>query len=141
MPAWQGDPTNPHAPQSVDAIPNPYVKEMLTAIWNRADNGVAFSEFLQVIDETLWTINPPGDKNDHNLAVLVGRPLAIVRAELSLRLQGLPICNQDWPNLFTAASITVDDPTRPAQLAALDGGISSFLWPVRLGTRSCVTTV
>jgi hypothetical protein len=136
IPAWQRDPTNPNAPATVDAIPNPYIRGMLTAIWNRADNGTAFNAFLQVIDETLWSIHPPGDKNDYNLSVLVGRPLAIVRAELSLQLQGLQLANQDWWNLFTQDSVDTGDPTQPAQLAAVDGGVSSFLWPIRLGSQA-----
>ncbi|HZO25856.1 MAG TPA: hypothetical protein VFH48_07670, partial [Chloroflexota bacterium] len=108
---------------------------MLQTVWDRTDNGIGFSDFLQVVDETLWSINPPGDRNDHDLAVLVGRPLAIVRAELSLKLSGLPVVNQDWWNLFTPDSIDTDDPTQPAQLAAIDGGVSSFQWPVRLGSH------
>jgi|GEM_PF-2038354 len=135
VPAWQPDPANPRAPQSVGEIPNLYVSAMLQTVWDRTDNGIGFSDFLQVVDETLWSINPPGDRNDHDLAVLVGRPLAIVRAELSLKLSGLPVVNQDWWNLFTPDSIDTDDPTQPAQLAAIDGGVSSFQWPVRLGSH------
>ncbi|RAI24628.1 hypothetical protein, partial [Rhodoplanes serenus] len=35
-PAWQPDPTNPSAPQSVDAIANSYVRAMLQALVARA---------------------------------------------------------------------------------------------------------
>jgi hypothetical protein len=42
----------------------------------------------------------PANSSEHNsLALLVGRPLAVVRAELDLELLGQPATNQDW-NLF-----------------------------------------
>ncbi|HEX6292726.1 MAG TPA: hypothetical protein VFZ66_26315 [Herpetosiphonaceae bacterium] len=53
----------------------------------------AFQTFLQVIDETLWTIDPLGNRDDQNLSVLIGRPLALVRARLQFLLDGDPIGN------------------------------------------------
>ncbi|MBV9278833.1 MAG: hypothetical protein JOZ41_02010, partial [Chloroflexi bacterium] len=137
-PAWQPDPTNPRAPQHVDDIPNEYVRAMMKALWDRKDNGKAFSDFLQVVDETLWTVNPLGDRNDRNLSVLVGRPLAVVRAELSLKLRGLPFYNQDWWNTFDMTKANPSDGTQPAPLGTIDGGMtgSSYYWPVRLGSRA-----
>jgi hypothetical protein len=137
VPAWQPDPTNPNAPQTVDAIPNPFVRRMLQALWTRTDNGQALSDLLLAIDRSLWSINPPGDRNDLDLAVLVGRPLAIVRAELSLGLRGLPVTSQDWRNTFAVDSHNPpdDDGVNAVPLANLDGGVSSFTWPVRLGSR------
>jgi hypothetical protein len=135
--AWQRDPTNPSAPQSVAEIPNPFVSGMLQAIMSRSDNGTAFSDLLLGIDRRLWTINPPGDRNDLDLNVLVGRPLAIVRAELTLGLHGLPVTSQDWWNLFDVdPNNPPGDGTQPAVLAAVDGGVSSYLWPIRLGRQA-----
>ncbi|MEU0504500.1 hypothetical protein [Nocardia sp. NPDC005998] len=58
-----------------------------------ADN---FTEFLDVIDQTLWSIDPLGARPDHNLSVLIGRPLALVQAQLRLRLDGVPIFPTGW---------------------------------------------
>jgi hypothetical protein len=138
IPSWQPDPTNPLAPSSVSAIPNPFVRAMLEALWSRTDNGTALSELLSAIDQSLWTINPLGDRNDLDLDVLVGRPLAIVRAELTLGLNGLPVTSQDWWNLFPCRppDPPPGDGTQPVELAAIDGGIDSYLWGIRLGSQS-----
>jgi hypothetical protein len=136
VPVWQPDPTNPSAPRSVAAIPNPFVRGMLQALVERTDNGTAFSDLLLAIDHTLWTINPPGDRNDLDLDVLVGRPLAIVRAEMSLGVRGLPVTSQDWWNVFDVNQFSPpSDGTKAVALAEQDGGISTFTWPVRLGSK------
>jgi YVTN family beta-propeller protein len=136
VPTWQPDPTNPQAPQSVAAIPNDYVQAMLQALCNRTDEGTGFYDFMQTIDETLWTINPRGRRQDQNLSVLIGRPLAIVRAKLSLRLRGLPVTNQDWWNSFNVDRTSPGDPSQPAPIGTVDGGVFNDLWPVRLGSQA-----
>lgn len=137
VPVWQPDPTNAEAPQTVAEIPNQYVRGMLQALAARNDEGVGFYDLLQVIDETLWTINPRGQRKDQNLSVLIGRPLAIVRASVSLKLRGLPFYSQDWPNTFDVDPQNLPDPTQPASIGAVDGLVSSgYLWPVRLGSQA-----
>jgi hypothetical protein len=136
VPVWQPDPTNPHAPQNVADIPNPYIATLVQTLSNRADDGAGFYEFLQAIDETLWTINPLGQRKDQDLSVLIGRPLAFVRARLSLQLSGLPYYNQDWSHTFAVDPAKLPDASRPAPLGAFDGGISNYLWPVRLGSQT-----
>ncbi len=91
-----------------------------------------------MVDETLWTIDPLGQRDDENLSVLVGRPLAVVRARLNLRLRGLAYAQQDWWNTFKAGSYNDKDSQEkaPAQLAGFDGGIKDRLWPVRLGSQA-----
>ena len=135
-PVWQPDPTNADAPKTVADIPNSYARRMIQGLWNRTDAGLGFYDFLQVIDETLWTINPRGQRQDENLSVLIGRPLAIVRAQLSLRLSGLPYYNQDWWDTFQVDFGSLpDDGSVAHQPGAFDGGISNYLWPVRLGSQ------
>jgi hypothetical protein len=51
---------------------------------------------LAAIDETLWTTAPVGTAFDRNLAVLAGRPLALVRARLAFELEGEPIADPSW---------------------------------------------
>jgi hypothetical protein len=120
----------------VDAIPNRFARDMLTALWNRTDGGLGFYDFLQVIDETLWTINPRGQRQDENLSVLIGRPLAIVRAQMSLKLKGLPFYNQDWWDTFQVDFGNLpDDGTTPHVVGTFDGGVKNHLWPVRLGSQ------
>jgi hypothetical protein len=56
----------------------------------------SFQAFLDVIDATLWTTDPLGSRSDQNLSVLIGRPLALVRARLQLTLDGPAITDTGW---------------------------------------------
>lgn len=133
VPRWQPDPTNPGAPQSVDAIKNQYVRGMLDALIARTDDGVGFLGLLRAIDETLWSVDPGGAGKDQDLSVLVGRPLAVVRAAVSLRLHGLAATSQDWWTTFAHMS---GKPRVPVPLGAVDGAVTTTTWPVRLGSRA-----
>jgi hypothetical protein len=138
-PVWQPDPTDLQAPQCIKDIPNAYLRAMLQTIYDRTDNGVTISDFIRVIDETLWTINPRGERKDQNLSVLIGRPLAVVRAQLALKLRGVPFYNQDWWNTFKVDLSNRENlpkATEPAQFSMIDGGLLNYLWPVRLGTQA-----
>jgi len=87
--------------------------------------GAAGSEGLQalltVCDESMWTINPLGGWQDQNLGVLIGRPLALARARLSLELSGLPAVDQSWKAFNTAIASAPPPGTAP-----LDAWIEIF---------------
>ncbi len=68
------------------------------------------------------------------MAVLAGRPLAIVRAELALKLRGLPACQQDWQRTF--ASPDYDHPEVAHAVGTENGGVFDFQWPVRVGSAT-----
>jgi hypothetical protein len=62
--------------------------------WGRADavpNDVrpdtALSSILRIIDSTLWSVDPFGHVGDEHLALLVGHPVAVLRAKLRLELE------------------------------------------------------
>jgi IPT/TIG domain len=55
-----------------------------------------FQAFLSAIDETMWTTQPIGAVFDKSLAVLIGRPLAMVRASLRFELAGPPYQDPSW---------------------------------------------
>ncbi|MGV9313938.1 hypothetical protein ACWDR0_17370 [Streptomyces sp. NPDC003691] len=86
------------------------------------------SAFLDVIDSTLWTTDPLGDRTDETLSVLVGHPLALVRARLRLALDGPPRSDPGWaatlrppPSAFTADPFAVRLGDRPARDDGLIG--------------------
>ncbi|MBH0779467.1 hypothetical protein [Nocardia bovistercoris] len=88
-----------------------------------------FTAFLDVIDSTLWTVDPLGARADRNLSVLLGRPLALVRAQLRLELDGTPIFDTGWaatldppPAAFTAYRFAV----RLGDQAARDDGLIGY---------------
>jgi hypothetical protein len=52
--------------------------------------------FYDTIEATLHTIEPEGAAQQLGLALLFGRPIAVVRATVSLELQGAPAFDQGW---------------------------------------------
>jgi hypothetical protein len=65
-----------------------------------ADAETALSALLRVIDTTSWTVDPFGQTGTEHLSLLIGRPIAVVRAEL--RLEVRPDLD-DYPRLDPAA--------------------------------------
>lgn len=59
------------------------------------DGAGAYNDLIAAIDATLWTAEAFKDAGN-NQAILLGKPLAVVRAEASLTLGGNPIYNQSW---------------------------------------------
>lgn len=117
---WQPAP-GPNGVAKAD-IPNDYLRQIVDSF--APDNlvsGADFQAFLSVIDETMWTINPLGGRSDQNLSVLIGRPLAVLRAQLQLSLNGGALGDQSWQ--FTS----------PALRAPLTWGYQALTFPVRLG--------
>jgi hypothetical protein len=76
----------------------PHLGEMLDKLQMKGET--AFKHLLQVIDETLWTVDPLGARDDQNLSVLVGLPLALVRTRLLFELDGPPINSTSWEATF-----------------------------------------
>ena len=103
-------------------IANPHLKAALSAFFGSggiaSDRVAAFKALYQSIDETLWTVDPPGGQSDHDLSVLIGRPLAMVRARIHFELYGQPAYNQSWRDT----------------LQAQDANLTTFSFPIRLGS-------
>ncbi|CAO5159953.1 conserved hypothetical protein [Frankia sp. AiPs1] len=85
--------------------------------------------FLDVIDSTLWTTDPLGRRADQNLSLLLGRPLALVRAQLRLTLEAPPIRDTGWaatldppPPAFTSDQFEI----RLGDVAARDDGLIGY---------------
>src|SRR5262249_21255456 len=61
------------------------------------ERGAKFlGDFITTIDKALENIEPENFAQHQELALLMGRPLALVRASLNLELQGLPAIHQGW---------------------------------------------
>jgi len=56
----------------------------------------ALRSLISIIDGTLWQIDADAIRSTGNLPLLVGTPLAMVRATLSLEPRGGPVYNQSW---------------------------------------------
>lgn len=106
---------------TVDTISNPHLRKMVATI---QDWGVEFfHEFLPAIDNALRNIEPENFAQHQDLAMLMGRPLALVRASVNLELKGLPATHQGW-NEFR------QDMKRDGRD---DNGFSHVRFPIRVG--------
>ncbi|SFW74998.1 hypothetical protein [Chitinophaga sancti] len=63
-------------------------------------DATTFSAFMEVIDSTLWTVDPLGDRSDQDLTLLIGRPLAMVRSTLQFSVEGQPLTDVGWASTF-----------------------------------------
>ncbi|OZG72742.1 hypothetical protein BTA51_14560 [Hahella sp. CCB-MM4] len=79
-------------------LPNEHLQSFILNLLATASQGSsAYDELMSAIDATLWSMgNFP--LQDGNLSILLGRPLAVVRAELNVPVAGTPIYNQSWPD-------------------------------------------
>lgn len=115
---------------TVELITNsfPHLGQMLAAII--AKGGDAFNNFYQVIDETLWVVDPLGSRDDQNLSVLIGRPLALTRCRLKYELHGPAVTDPSWQYTFKQAPAAFTEYHFPVRLGELklrnDGLIGYF---------------
>lgn len=89
----------------------------------------AFDALLEVIDTTLWSTDPVGARRDQTLSVLVGRPLALVRAGLAIELAGPPLSDSGWGATFATAEpdfVTQPFAVRLGDLATRDDGVIGY---------------
>ena len=92
---WQPTIASPSAVDGPASVPNPHVRGMMAALFAQPDPKSAFIDLMESIDATLWTSEPLGKRGD-NLSILIGRPIALVRARLQLELAEAPATRQLW---------------------------------------------
>jgi hypothetical protein len=96
---WQAAPGN-DASSKVWNIDDPHLRSV--AEWFVHNSGAkAWADILEKIDTALEHIAPESATQCEELAVLMGRPLAVVRAHLSVSLAGPPAIHQGEHALFT----------------------------------------
>ena len=83
-----------------------------------------FNDFMVAIDTVNGFVEPQDVSTNNDMAVLVGRPMAVVQAALALELKGTPQYNQSWAVLNRVDS----DP-----LAETDNAFTHIDFPVVLG--------
>jgi hypothetical protein len=91
---------------------------------DRPESESPLSALLRAIDTTLWTVDPLGSLGREHIAGLVGRPIAVVNARLTLDVQ------QDLDDLVFANGATREEREQAyAELAAVS-------FEVRLGSAA-----
>lgn len=111
----------------IDAISNPHLRHLSNYLTNfsRQNRGY-WPAFLNALNYSLENIEPTNFAQHDALALLIGRPIAIVRASLSLQLQGRPALNQKWRALMSDMFAGLLD-------SRLSNEFTSVSFPVRLG--------
>jgi hypothetical protein len=117
---WQPAPGS-DAPVDPEHIPNPHLQKMVGHLIARDPAFV--QHFLTAIDNALENIEPENFAQHADLALLMGRPVALVRASVSLELQGRPASHQGWNNFRHDMKRYRRD----------DAGFTHVRFPVRLG--------
>jgi hypothetical protein len=89
-----GPPSTDPPPANPSQIANATLRSVVESI--AAQSATVFEDVLSTIDETLWMVDPLGGRKDLSLSVLIGRPLAVVNAQLGLSLMGTAAFDQAW---------------------------------------------
>ena len=124
---WTPAPGSPYATLQQIAAAIPHFGPFLLALWQQGPT--TFAALLRAIDETLWTTVPMGAVFDQDLTVLMGRPLAMVRARLRFELDGPPYADPSWQFTFEPAppAITGDQfPIELGNIARLSDGLIGY---------------
>ena len=111
-------------------IENPYLRGFVEQILARTDNAKAFEDFMKVIDETLWSVEPLGGRNNELISVFIGRPLALVKSVMQYELMSGPVFSQSWLNSTLHVTQDYDAVQFPVQVGCVqqpqDGTIGYF---------------
>jgi hypothetical protein len=108
------------------AIDNPHLGGIAQGLvdWGRADatphgtsEDTALSSILRIIDSTLWSVDPFAHVGDEHLSLLIGHPVAVLRAKLRLELEE-PVAPE------VASAIRV--PVRVGALAHWQDGLLAY---------------
>jgi hypothetical protein len=79
-------------------LPNAHLQGFILDLLATAPQGAeAYDELMASIDTTLWSMDA-FPVQEGNLSIMLGRPLAVVRAEVGLKASGMPVYNQSWPD-------------------------------------------
>ncbi|MEM7309113.1 MAG: hypothetical protein AAF682_20685 [Planctomycetota bacterium] len=104
-----------------EQLPNPYLRRVVLYLLHRDERFL--EAFRATLESALENIDPEDFAQHQHLALLMGRPIAVVRASLRLELKGLPGTDQSWGAFLGH----LDDGVRS------DAGFPQVRFPIRLG--------
>jgi hypothetical protein len=129
---WRMPPGADDAPVRVQDIAQPQLRRL--AEWIVAEPGRPL-KLLDRLETDLQTIDPENFKSHRERALLLGRPLALVRAFLKLELRDLPALDQSWVELGNRIKGLPDNlrgfqaiqfPARLGDTVQLNDGLAEF---------------
>lgn len=111
---WESAPCSNRTVDELDAHLSQLIQHILsrskpeqTIIFGDNDPPNYLENLIIAIESALSCIDPKNSAQDQSLALLIGRPLAIVRASLNIELQGEPAVNQSWHSFRLALNRTI----------------------------------
>ncbi|NIM12083.1 MAG: hypothetical protein GTO45_25275, partial [Candidatus Aminicenantes bacterium] len=119
---------------AIENISNPYLRKVIQRLAvsaldddaDKKDKKQKFlNSFISVLDNALENIDPESFSHHQETALLMGRPIAVVRVSLNLELQGKPAVNHGW-NHFRQDMVRGDHDT---------DGFDQVKFPIRIGER------
>jgi hypothetical protein len=137
---WSRSPDSQYATLEEIAAKIPNFGPFLLSL--KGQSPATFAAFLKAIDDTLWTTVPTGASFDQSLAVLIGRPLAMVRARIRFLLDGDPIPDPSWQFTFDPATPEIKSYEFAIELgniAQLDDGLIGYFVGKDYGRFNVVT--
>ncbi|MFD2719556.1 hypothetical protein ACFST9_12580 [Hymenobacter monticola] len=139
---WQSAPGSP-APVTIDHIDNLHLRRVAQSLYNQQTDslrqgGPSFlMQFIDTLESGLENIAPENFAQHPDLALLMGRPVAVVRAALDLQLLGQPAQHQGWSVFIKALQGAepetdnfdlVEFPVRLGEHRQLNDGLLGY-WP------------
>jgi hypothetical protein len=110
-------------PDPLGPTANPHLRAFVKSLLSLTrQSGDAFSGLLDKMNQAISVTGGDGSAQDPNIALLMGKPLALVRCSIALELDGSPALSQNEEDLKKT-------------LADRTGGIEKVRFPVRLGDR------
>ena len=132
---WRSVPGRPGPALAAD-IGNPHLSKMVLWLEKRGREHASFiDDFVDVLDSALENIDPEGFEQHEARALLMGRPLALVRASVGIELLGLPALDQSWDALNQALAgdefdmdgfLGVRFPIRIGEHEQLNDGVAGY---------------
>lgn len=106
---------------SIAEMGNTHLQKMVATIHSLGPDFLG--DFITAIDSAVENIEPENFAHHQDLALLMGRPLALVRASVNLELKGLPATHQGWNEFRQDMQREERD----------DNGFSRVRFPIRIG--------
>lgn len=129
---WQQAPESAAGLTTADQISNPHLQKMVNYIMNpdgNSDQTDFFNQFFTALETSVENIAPDNYAEHQSLALMVGRPLALVRTALQFELQGLSAVQVDWDSFTDNVRKVADDQTPTIHTA----GFTGVNYPIRVG--------